>query len=182
MIGSLLGQFKYGKIELQDGTFIEGKNLNITDDKIIIRISSRKIKTFEKSEINSVWKGMPTTWELYKLAILGTVAGAVIGNSQSTVQRGTRTYENPAAWWFVPLGSFVGLIGDKIKLKNKIRGITKHWQLVWKNTEKKSPVKGSNSIATDKYEELETLYELKEKGIITNKEYEKKKAQILELD
>ena len=169
IIGSLFAQYKYGRIELQDGTFIEGRKLYITQDEVSIHISKRSNRIINKSDVKTVWKGMPSIWEIRKGSIIGTSIGLTIG-IVGTFETGDN------AFGMIPVLGLLGYVFDLSRNPNKYRDITDNWQIVWNST-------GTiNKSKVDKYSELEKLFDLKEKGIITNEEYEKKKSKILELD
>ena len=172
MVGSLFAQYKYGRIELQDGTFIEGRKLYITQDDVSIHISKRSNRIINKSDVKTVWKGMPSIWEIRKGSIIGTSIGLTIGIVDGT----SLGSEDSGAFGMIPLLGLLGYVFDLSSNSNKYRDITDNWQIVWNSA-------GTiNNSKVDKYSELEKLFNLKEKGIITNEEYEKKKSKILELD
>ena len=159
---------KYGKIELINGEFIEGKNLTITNESILIYIDKSDGESYLKSEVVNVWKGRPSPWESRKATIIGISIGSFIG-----IVDGSR---DPGAYGMIP---FCGIIGYIIDMsKRKYQNVTDNWQLIWSNRELNNQIR-SNASSNNKYNEIERLWNLKEKGIITEEEFLKKKKELL---
>ena len=84
-------------------------------------------------------------------------------------------------------GYFAGLAGVSLcyilvaRLIQVFLKIEENTRTSNESSKEKKIVKENTESNTDNYEELEKLYELKEKGIITDEEFEKKKKEILGL-
>ena len=167
-------QYEYGRIELKNGGYIEGKNLLIYDDIVYININKNMIVKNKILDIKTIWKGRPSNWEIRRGLIIGSSIGLIIG-----IVDGTSLGSNDTnAFGMIPFLGIIGYLNDLRKNLNKYSGITSNWQTIYNtNNINKINIDGSNR---NKYDELEELFELKEKGIITDEEYEIEKAKILD--
>ena len=116
MVGSLVAEYKYGRIEFQDGTFIEGRNLYIEENHIIINTHHNSSKTYNKTDIVAVYKGMPSVWEIHKRSILLGSLGLSLAIVNET-DKSRFTSGDPLTYPFI--GFAIGLILD-IDRKNMI--------------------------------------------------------------
>ena len=162
--------YGYGKIELKNGQFIEGKKLFIYDSTVRLTIGQWKVVEHDISDIRTIWQGIPSVWEIRKGLLIGSSAGLLLAISSSNGL-------NIESLQAVPILGAVGYSLDYIKSLDKYSGITSNWQAVYNYR----MIKNNNidNSSASKYGELEKLFELKEKGIITNEEYEIEKTKIL---
>jgi hypothetical protein len=178
--------YDYGKIELKNGEYIEGKKLLLNNehnvDVVKININKYKVVEYNLSDIKTIWKGIPSYWELQKGLIIGSsvgLLGAII-NSLS-VDRNDRYY-NPGdvagPFALIPIFGGIGYLMGKTSVDSKYQNVINNWEIIYNtNNIKEINIKESKP---NKYEELEKLFELKEKGIITDEEYEVEKTKILD--
>jgi len=164
---------QYGKVELINGEFIEGKNLFISDKSVSIDIHRNFSKNYSKSDVDNVWRGNPSLWELRKATMIGISIGSFIGIVDGT----SLGSEDPGAFGMIPFCGVIGFFIDYAKTKNKYQNVTDNWQLIW--TRKNFNKQKSNNSSFYKYSEIERLWDLKEKGIITEQEFLKKKKELL---
>ena len=104
------------------------------------------------------------------------IGGALLLLVQDEVGRVVDGSRDPGAYGMIP---FCGIIGFIIDIsKNKYQNVTDNWQLIWSNRELNNQIR-NNASSNDKYNEIERLWNLKEKGIITEEEFLKKKKELL---
>ena len=173
---------KWARIELVDGSFIDCQKLSINDSKINYYIKNvnwlgkeRAHKELQLDAVHKIWYGSPSFFSTYPIGTTMALLTIIPAFTFSEQSNGKST----AAPLVVGL---VGILyGDSFRnsySKYEHKRI-KNWQLVWTNKAQINKTKNFDSIK--EYDELEKLYELKEKGIITNEEFEKKKKEILGL-
>ena len=131
MVGSLFAQYKYGRIEFKDGRFIEGKNLYIEENHMVINIGYNPSPThYNKTDIVAVYRGMPSLWEIRKWSILLGSLGLSLAIA-SEVDNTVIAYKDALA--FPIIGFAIGFIIDKIVIDDS-KNITGNWIIMWKNT------------------------------------------------
>ena len=137
--------YKVGKIQLQDGSFFEGKNLIITEDKIAIDISKDITKSFNKSEIKNAWKGNPTLSEKemfiikrHPTTILLGIGGLMYSTLVVLIDINPHLSSNEDNYnylhWFIgiPISISIGYYLDYNVFKEiKYENLTQHWELVY---------------------------------------------------
>jgi hypothetical protein len=178
--------YDYGRIELKNGEYIEGKKLFLSNeynvDVVKININKYKVIEYNLLDIQTLWKGMPSFYELQKGLIIGSSVGLLVGVINSlSVDRNSRYYSQSdaaGAFGMIPLLGIIGYVIDLNKNSKKYSGITTNWEIIY-NSKIVEETKIDNPN-TDKYDKLERLFTLKEQGIITDDEYEIEKTKILD--
>ena len=130
MVGSLFAQYKYGRIEFKDGRFIEGRNLYIEENNIIITTGlNSSITYYKKTDIVAVYRGMPSVWEIRKRSIILGSLGLSLA-IVNEIDKSRITSGDPLTYPFI--GFAIGLWFDIIL--SDFENVTRNWIIMWKNT------------------------------------------------